>query len=327
MYSQSNVPQDRLPALDGWRGLAITLVLIQHFFPWPLAMDTGRFGVDVFFCLSGLLMSNILFVRRTNLAKFYKRRASRILPVFLLFTTLIFIVSWVDSGTFLLDEFIPTLLFLRTYLPVSPSIWSSSLPIGHFWSLNVEEHCYLVLGLLALFIARRIWAAISLGAISLLSIGILLAYVKFPHLAPASGTLGTECVAANLMISASYCLVCKRLTGSIAPWTPILALGLAACCYLESVPWWLSILVAPLLLAFAVNHLIDLPTSVRKLFEWPPLRYFGIWSYSIYIWQQPFYAHRGTIGYGSALLLAFLVAMISYYWIESPVRNWLNKNW
>ncbi len=91
---------DRIDYLDGWRGIAILLVLQSHFLPlsnW-LDIDSGRLGVDAFFCLSGLLMSNILFIKRTPLRDFYIRRASRILPAFLCFTTIVFSIGLITYG-------------------------------------------------------------------------------------------------------------------------------------------------------------------------------------------------------------------------------------
>ncbi len=131
--------------LDGWRGLAIALVLYDHFFPSMRTTNVGRMGVDIFFCLSGLLMSNILYVQRVPLARFYKRRISRIIPVFLLFVSVTFAVHWLMTGEFSGTELLATATFLRTYVPEQPGIWESSLPIEHLWSLNVEEHCYVIM--------------------------------------------------------------------------------------------------------------------------------------------------------------------------------------
>lgn len=79
----------RVGYLDGWRGMAIALVLQHHFFKieW---LETGKLRVKIFFCLSGLLMSRILFVKRVSLTLFYKRGISRILPSFFLYVTAVY---------------------------------------------------------------------------------------------------------------------------------------------------------------------------------------------------------------------------------------------
>ena len=84
---------NRLDYLDGWRGLAIAFVLISHFSSIQ-GIDFGRMGVDVFFVLSGMLMANILFVRRVALKTFYKRRISRVIPVFVVFISIVYFFSF-----------------------------------------------------------------------------------------------------------------------------------------------------------------------------------------------------------------------------------------
>jgi peptidoglycan/LPS O-acetylase OafA/YrhL len=129
----------RIDYLDGWRGLAIFLVLQGHFLAIQ-GWHSGRMGVDVFFCLSGLLMSRILFTRRVPLTTFYKRRISRIIPAFLLYLFITFAIAAVIGKAAPLREVVPTVLFLRSYLPADFHMFSSPYPIGHLWSLNVEEH-------------------------------------------------------------------------------------------------------------------------------------------------------------------------------------------
>lgn len=70
---------ERRAFLDGWRGLALVLLLAGHFFPnrW---INLGRLGVELYFALSGLLIGEILLVKRTSLSVFYWRRVSRVFP-------------------------------------------------------------------------------------------------------------------------------------------------------------------------------------------------------------------------------------------------------
>src|SRR4029078_3377116 len=79
--------------LDGWRGMAIVLVLVAHFLGTGHYIDAGRFGVDIFLVLFGMLISGTLFLKNIPLFTFYQRRISRIIPAFFLFTIIIFIVS------------------------------------------------------------------------------------------------------------------------------------------------------------------------------------------------------------------------------------------
>ena len=100
-------------------------------------------------------------------------------------------------------------------------------------------------------------------------------------------------------------------------------------CYVEAAPLWLIASVSPVLLALAVNHLDDMPALVEKVLSNRVIRYFGLWSYSIYLWQQLFYenAWRFPGGLYTALILAVLTGVASYYLLEQPVRRWINNKW
>ncbi len=138
---------ERLAYLDGWRGIAILLVLEAHFLGW-LPVDSGRLGVNVFFCLSGILMGRILFIRRVPLGTFYKRRFSRIYPAFAAYVLTIVLVAFFLGISFTALDVTSTLFFLRTYVGLPPTIWGHPVPINHIWSLNVEEHSYMLLSVL-----------------------------------------------------------------------------------------------------------------------------------------------------------------------------------
>lgn len=329
----ATAPLARIDYLDGWRGLAISLVLAAHF-AGVNSVDAGRFGVDVFFVLSGLLMSRILFVERTPLSLFYKRRISRILPVFLLFAAVVYVGGYLRDRHFTGEEVLSTVAFLRTYLPVAPSIWDADVPVGHLWSLNVEEHCYVVLSLLAACIVSVRRNALALFTVAFVTLVAWLCYVRMAD-APKNFELRTECAATCLMLSAGYYLVRDRFAGYVQGWMPPAALLLAALCYsrLAIVPWWSSALVAPFCLAFAVNHLGRSARPFLAVFHWAPLRMLGTWSYSIYLWQQPFYEATKAVAPGDsqhgiptglALVAAMAVSLVSFYCFERPTRTWLN---
>ena len=156
----------RIDSWDGWRGLAITLVLCGHFYDIKWLWE-DRMGVDIFFVLSGMLMSRILFEKRLSLRDFYIRRLSRIFPVLVLYILFIYGVSWHYKIEFSLSEVVSSLLFLRTYLPTQPGIWDTQVAIGHLWSLHVEEHAYVSLSLNTLcFINTRRIAFVLLTPVS-----------------------------------------------------------------------------------------------------------------------------------------------------------------
>ena len=272
----------RVDYLDGWRGLAIALVLQAHFFNIPF-INSGRLGVDIFFVLSGLLMGNILFIKRTPLPIFYKRRASRIFPAFLIFVIAIYSFGFIYEFDFTAKEVVSTLTFMRTYLPAGIGIWEASLPIGHLWSLNVEEHGYLIMSLLTIPLIFRTKAWIPLGFIALGTIAIHLAYIYKLFPSQSNYGLRTECALTHLMLSASYCQVAHKIRKKIAPSMTFLVFCLACLCYTKIFPWWSSLLIGPFLLAFVVNHLSETWKVVKDILSHPVFRLLGIWSFSVYL--------------------------------------------
>lgn len=324
---------ERVGYLDGWRGLAIALVLQHHFFGADWA-NTGRLGVDIFFCLSGLLMGRILFVRRVGLGEFYKRRISRIVPSFLLYVLAVYGFAWATGDAPGWVEFCATLAFLRAYVPAQPHMFANGYPIGHLWSLNVEEHCYVLLSALTLLAFLKGREGLALIAAGTLAIAIHLAYAALPEWAPPSGFwIRTEVAASNLLLSAGYCLLSAKAARFVKPWMPISAFCLGAALYLNGwFGWTAAMAVSPFLLAFSINHLAQAPLAVRAALAAAPLRLLGICSYSIYLWQQPFYRYlKGhAAADGEALLLlsaALAVGAAMFYVFENPIRRYLNKAW
>lgn len=325
-------PAPRLDYLDGWRGLAILLVLQSHFLPVQ-AWRSGALGVDVFFVLSGWLMAGLLFVRREPLSRFYKRRISRIVPSFVAFVLVAYALSAAAGERPRVGEVLASLVFLRTYLPPDSHIWSSLAPVGHLWSLNVEEHSYVLMSLLVLLPwARGREHGILIGA-GLCGVAVGFFYAHTADRAPSWGRLGTEVAAAPLMLSAGYRLLLERHPLEPAAWIAPLAAPLAALlgglCYLRAAPWQAQALAAPLLLAVAMNHLAHAGSWLQRFLSMPWLRLCGIYSFSIYLWQQLFFQVRAWLpcGSGVALTLVAMAAWCSYRLIEHPCREALNQRW
>jgi peptidoglycan/LPS O-acetylase OafA/YrhL len=306
--------------LDGWRGLAIGMVLIAHFCPIP-GVELGRFGVDLFFALSGLLMAGILFERRTPIAEFYRRRVARIFPAFLVFLVLVLTISALLGNPTSWRHTLGLLTFTRAYM--TPDIWQThGVPVGHMWSLAVEEHSYVLLSIAASIAALR--SGRTLIALGLSTFLAVIIYRHFDHSVDAHFLLRTECAAGGLLLSAGYRLLKPR---SVPSWAPVIALLLTPLCYLDGTHWLLRVVVPPFLLAFAVNHLDAAASWVTRMLETTWLRWLGIVSYSVYLWQQPFYMYQQYMPFHAAALLAVGAGAASFYWLEQPVRVWLNTHW
>lgn len=331
--SGGGMQKNRVDYLDGWRGIAILLVLLEHFFGIR-EVNVGRMGVDIFFVLSGMLMANILFVKKVSLATFYKRRISRIFPVFFIFISGVSAASYIFGLSSEHENYFFNITFLRAYYPETPDLWNTGIPIGHLWSLNVEEHCYVLLSLLVVlsyFFKRAYLVILPLGVSC---IAILLVYKFHPSIAPPAYHLRTEVVASFLLISAGYFLIKERLESYIDPWMPVVSFLLAVVCYspYEFMPGanWI---LAPFLLAFTVNHLDKTSQFIKSFLALPILRIMGVWSYSIYLWQQPFYYYGTKFGEAFSgagfvfCLVAIFVGAVSFYLIENPIRRYLNVKW
>lgn len=311
--------------LDGWRGVSIACVIQGHFI--NLSIDLGTFGVTLFFCLSGMLMSNLLFVQRQSLPHFYRRRISRVFPAFAVFVIAMYALATYFGHRFLWPDFWSTLFFVRTYFPY-PGIWGTGIPIGHIWSLNIEEHSYIFMSMLVIiaYFRRREWYVLMLCGIACIFTGFV--YVKLGARAPFWGALGTEVAASYLLVSAGYNLICHRVRKWVPPWAPIATL-LTAVVISQYGPWWMLPIASPFLLAFSVNHLGEAANWFTSLLSIKPLRQIGLWSFSIYLWQQPFYNYKSSFpgGESAALVGAVATGLISFYVLEQPCRIWLNKHW
>jgi peptidoglycan/LPS O-acetylase OafA/YrhL len=341
--SESKKELAYLPYLDGWRGMAIIMVLISHFFGLsPL----GHFGVSVFFVLSGFLMSRILFIKKVPLNVFYHRRFARILPAFWLYVSVVFAGGWIFLDEFHLDEFFSTAFFLRTYFP-EIFIFKSNLPIGHIWSLNVEEHCYILLSLVSLM-AVRFGDSVAKFVLLILSFICVLFFLYYKYYPPLvlienfKQLIPTEIAALPLLLSCSLFLWMKKYPNyKVLSMTPVISFGAALFVqiFLTSASVFLSYIAIAVLLAISVNTLALAPMWMLTILSNPVLRWFGICSYSIYLWQQIFYfeifffgnrhtsswIYHGWNYYGViGIAASILVGSLSFYFFESPMRKWLS---
>lgn len=311
------------------------MVLIDHFGP-PRFWYTGRLGVVLFFVLSGLFMGRLLFVKRVRLADFFAKRFSRVIPTLWVYVGVMLIYSSLFQSRVYhpgLGELASVLTFTSTYFM---SIWEAKWPIGQLWSLNVEEHGYVFLAIGAVIVAR------SRGAISAsVFLGVTLAAVcvivcmYMSEIFVVSGSpwrTRSEVACLGLVASAAICVWRERGQMDLmqSRILPIVAMVVALYSFIPrgAFEWNFSLLVAPVLLAFAVNYASSFPEIVKQALSIRPLRWFGTCSFSIYLWQGPFY--EATLSGRSkrlSLVLALLAGAVSFYGIERPARNYLNRKW
>jgi len=319
----------RIAVWDGWRGLAISLVLVGHF-TFSQWVWEERMGVDVFFVLSGMLMSNILFIDRMYLKDFYIRRFSRVVPALVVFLCASFAVGLLMKYDFRLIEFVAKLFFIRAYFPAEPAIFASELPTGHLWSLNAEEHSYILMSLISVVLLARFKIAYALLALFVFSVLVNIRnYTSMPVNEFMLTLFRTETTLGFIVFAAAYNLIKKELSISLHPVMPLVLFALAFFCYLKSLPVWLTFTFAPVFLGVAVNHLTQSASWLQNALAFAPLRWLGILSYSIYLWQQIFYKlHYALPGKTvTGLVLSIIAGVGSFFIIENPLRRYINKRW
>jgi peptidoglycan/LPS O-acetylase OafA/YrhL len=327
----------RIPTLDGWRAVAILGVIWHHAMTFFFANEDlynltaarfGAFGVDVFFGLSGVLITGLLLKEwgetgSVSLKAFYTRRVFRIFPVCLVFLGVVAIAGLMHGPR----ELWSCLLFYRNYLP-DGWLWRDT---DHLWSLSVEEHFYLIWpGLLVLCGVKwgrnvAAWLAIAVGFWRLVEpqMGLHLLPEVPPHLRSdlrMDALLWGAVVAFTLNDARSREKL--RLQLRFWPWLGLVVVALLSIRFYSNLTsMWLAVLI-PMILAGTVLH-PEWPVS--RLLDSAPVAWIGRVSYSLYIWQQlllvPGWEHPSHLWtrwpWNLAIILA--VACTSYYLIETPL--------
>lgn len=314
-----------IPALDGWRGLAILLLLVGHFTPLP-GINLGRVGVSLFFVLSGMLMARLLFINQVALPHFYRRRIARIVPAHLVFMALTSCAWLVLERPLGLAEVLPPLFFINNF------IFTNTVQFGHIWSLSVEEHSYILLSLAAAGTRRLARSPLMiLGALSAASALLIVVYHQcYQGQALYEQMLHTEVAAYGLLLSSFLCVWFARRGIPATPWPVVpLLLGLGVCLHWWSVPPALALVAGGAALALGVNLLPNAASLAQRLFSLRILRQCGLYSFSLYLWQQPFYAAHldGSLPLPLAIAAAAGMGLLSYYAVENPARHFLNARW
>jgi peptidoglycan/LPS O-acetylase OafA/YrhL len=341
----------RNPALDGLRGLAVLLVICDHA---HIPMGAATVGVDLFFVLSGFLITSLLarehdLTGRISLRHFYIRRARRILPGLCLLTVGIAAVSL--SIHQLQDRWPLSWQVATTWTFTSnATVWLAKAPIGAFtatWSLACEEQFYLLWPLLLLFALHRRWPArrivAGLGvAIVLLVAGAWFATVHVPTSEPFFYPIGRAAellLGCLLALAWRYRLIPRRLEGRATG-----PLALAAGTGLMIAPlYWPSLGAetiyegAALAGALILLGLLTQPHSVMyHCFTFRPLRYTGKISYGLYLYNDAAsrLLHHNLPGRSWTeiapllFLAAFGCAIPSYHLVEAKfLRQSKPKAW
>jgi peptidoglycan/LPS O-acetylase OafA/YrhL len=356
--------QRYMPGLDGLRAIAVLSVILFHLgFDWA---PGGMLGVGVFFTLSGYLISDILLAQlnargRIKLTAFWLARARRLLPA--LFLMLAIVVAWVTIfGPAQPDEFrkgvVSAIFYVNNWQQIFAEAsyfarFEAEGPLDHLWSLSVEEQFYILWPFLLLIgvklvherplpsgVRPRLALLTIAGAIAS---SILMAVLYKPSFDPSRLYFGTDTRAAALLFGAALAMVwpSRKLSRRIAPQArnTLDAMGIAGLLIIALMIWQVGEL-SPFLyrggfviLSLAtVMALMPLTHPACRLGAWlgmRPLRWVGVRSYGIYLWQTPIIVLTTPQGiHDDSLVRAllqvaaiFALAALSWRFVEEPIRH------
>lgn len=343
------VSRGRIPSLDGLRAVSIILVTISHLiavtgspFPtsWRRIDRYGSTGVDVFFVISGFLITHLLLKEMgrggtISLKGFYARRAFRILPAYLTLLATAWALNSMGLAYVDPDAWLPALTFTFNLVP-----WLDQRTIGQIWSLCVEEHFYLIwpaalllagrsrapivlLALIALAPMMRFWLWDRFGGdineefftptrLDTIAIGCLLAYFARD---PRSWAVARRVQGRGdwlVLVGVLVVLISKELLSRSGKYNlgPGSAVEAAA-------------------IAMVIFAMVSDPTSrLGQLLNCRPMVAIGVLSYSLYLGQTFTFIGKSPewpLGWSWGLPLTILYALCSYYLVERPFLAWKDR--
>ncbi len=329
--------------IDGLRAVAVVPVV---FFHAGFASFSGGFvGVDVFFVISGYLITSILVEEldheRFSIVGFYERRARRILPalVFVMLCCIPFAWCWMPPDIFLefghslaaVSLFVSNVLFWQEIGYFAAA--AEQKPLLHTWSLAVEEQYYLFYPLLlaAVWRWKRTWLV---GVLVVGATGSLILAEVGTRYRPDAAFYLIPFRAWELLVGSLIAIWhSSRLTGKrgseLGALAGAIALILAIVVYDRQTPFPGLYALLPVLGTALVIHCATAATAVGRVLGLPLFVGIGLISYSVYLWHQPLYAFARirSLGTPSDLLLASLAALsillgwLSWRYVEKPFRH------
>ena len=342
--------------IEGLRGIAILLVVLYH--AEAPGFSGGYIGVDMFFVLSGYLITGILVreveeTGKIDLFGFYVRRARRLFPAAVLFLTIISVFGFIFYAPLEQIDLAKTALASAAY--VSNIFFglratdylaadAETNPLLHTWSLAVEEQFYLVWPALILLFGsslfrfnsstlnrqRLIWG-MAVVAIASFALTLFLMATGQNHWAFfSSPTRVWEFALGGLGVLAPSFRLGRRSFAHILGWVGLAAIILSGSLYTARTPFpgWAALL--PVLGAVFILRSGTAETEKRlaRVLSWRPLRFCGRLSYSWYLWHwsalvfaEDFYEEITFVQRLIVVILSLGLAGVSYWFVENPLRR------
>ncbi len=336
------------PALDGVRALAVIAVLVYHDHG-PTKLGGGGFlGVDLFFVLSGYLITTLLLRERATtggvaLGSFWRRRAQRLLPALLITIAMALVYFWLfatpPQRRQIKDAIVPALFYFQNWHVVS----HQGSVLGHTWSLAIEEQWYLVWPVVLWIAVRRAGRAtgalLAVVAAALVSSTVWTAHVFKPF--DQHAYYGSDTRVQGLLVGALVALVLarygrptsRRATAAIDA-VGVVALVLVVAAFVAwRVTMWFTFRGGLLVFACLGAALLLAATQpggrLRRVLSLRPFVFLGLISYGIYLYSLPIFATLtsarvhvpGFQLFALRSVVTVTFAYVSWRFVEQPFRR------
>jgi peptidoglycan/LPS O-acetylase OafA/YrhL len=352
-----------MPALDGLRAFAVTAVIAYHLN--LTEAGGGYLGVDIFFVLSGFLITGLLVGERGRTGKiafgaFWGRRARRLLPALLLMLAALALYAGLGGpgvdGSVLRPDALATLFYSANWHSIFAhqsyfAQFQAPSPLRHTWSLAIEEQFYILWPLMLVLLLRitRGSRRLMVGAILVLAAAsaTAMAVLYHPGTDPSRIYYGTDTRAFELLLGAALAVLARGRAPSSRParltlhGAGLVAIGLVTYVVIDASgpPGWMwqgGLLGIGLLTAIVIASISqDRPGPLGVVFSIRPIRWVGVISYGLYLWHWPVVVlmtdrTTGLSGWplrGAQVATLFAVATCSYYLVERPIRRARLQGW
>ncbi|MBF6555259.1 MAG: acyltransferase [Acidimicrobiales bacterium] len=349
-------PEDRRfrPDVEGLRAIAIVLVVLFH--AGVPGISGGFVGVDVFFVISGFVITGVLLreqgsSNRVSMLGFYGRRARRIIPAatvaIIVTVTATYLVLGVVAGNQTAIDGRWAALFLANFhfASVGSNYLTAQLPpspLQNFWSLAVEEQFYLVYPTIFFVIAAlrtklSLQARLAIGLITVIAASFALSVTQTASNPSAAFfspfTRAWElALGALVAVGTKWLLEIPKPIGSVLTWTGLAAIVFGSVAFDSRTRYPGALVAVPVIgTALVIAGGMTAPRrGAESLLKLPPFRWLGRISYSLYLWHWPILilaaeeAGKTSLPFRQNvvwLLVALGASVASYYVVENPIRH------